>query len=65
MKKPTPKYGCEGGYNADAEGQPHAKKRPFTHASTGRANWRRRVKKAERQEFDKKITGEYLAYYGL
>ncbi len=50
MKKPIPQYGCEGGYNADAEGQSHGKKRPFTHASKGRDNWRRSIRKRQRRE---------------
>jgi len=50
MKKPVPKYGCEGGYNTDAEGNPHAKKRPFKHASVGRNNWKRTITKRQRKE---------------
>ncbi len=50
MRKPLPvKNGCTGSYNADAEKQRHAKKRPFRHASKGRDNWKKSLRTSQRR----------------
>lgn len=48
MRKPIGPYDCQGGFDGDAW-MKHTQ-RPFTHASTGRANWRRKTSKKQRRE---------------
>lgn len=49
-------YGCNGGYNTDHIGE--ADKRPHSHFTLSRANWKRSYRHAQRRRWKSEITRE-------